>query len=328
MANNFSTYFRPRTFSEVVGQETAKAALVKIALADGIAVRSIFLKGAYGCGKTTMCRIFAAAMNDPDFRKNKDVTPENCKDVYAKNSQLYMEFDASVAGNVEAIRNLSERLAYIPEGRRVVVFDECHACSKAALNALLKIVEDGVPNTIFVFASTEDILPTIKSRSLCLDITTVPHALMKQRLVHVASEAEVSITDAQLDLVCMKSNGHMRDALSYLQLFSLVGEDGLRSSYNDVVRFMVACAKADRAKAEEALSTLLMFPVVDIKSSLYTFIRNCYTATSEDKLYAFRRTGLISKFYGFFFTSVNQQALKDEVGLELCFRSLIEKICK
>lgn len=328
MANNFSTYFRPRTFSEVVGQETAKAALIKIALADGIVCRSIFLKGAYGCGKTTLCRIFAAAMNDPDFKKVKDVTPENCKDVYAKQSLLYMEFDASVAGNVEAIRGLKERLEYVPDGRRVVVFDECHACSKAALNALLKIVEDGVPNTIFIFASTEDILPTIKSRSLCLDIVTVPPAQMKQRLIQVAKEADVTISDAQLDLVCMKSGGHMRDALSYLQLFSLVGEEGLRSSYNDMVHFMVSCAKADRAKAEEALSRLLMFPIVDVRSSLYSFIRNCYVASPEDKLYNFRKTGIVSKFYGYFFSSVNQQALKDEVGIELCFRSLIEKICK
>jgi len=325
--SNFATYFRPRTFSDVVGQEVVKEALIRIAKSDGIVCRAIFLKGAYGCGKTTLCRIFAAAMNDADFAKVGDVTPSNCADVYAQNSQLYMEFDASVAGNIESIRALSERLSTIPNGRRVVVFDEIHAASRTALNALLKMVEDGVPNTVFVFASTEDILPTIKSRSLCLELTTIPHVQMKQRLVQVCGELSLAITDEQLDAVCMKSGGHMRDALSVLQLFSVVGAEALRTSYGDVARFFVSCAKRDRDGASAVLSDLMRYNVVDVRNSLGLFIRNCFVAKSTDKLYAFQRAGLSGKIFGFFYSPIIQSALKDEVGTELAFRSFIDKMC-
>lgn len=324
---NFSTYFRPHTFGEVVGQEVVKQALIKIAKADGIACRAIFLRGAYGCGKTTLARIFAAAMNDPDFSKVGDVTPENCNEVYAKNSQLYMEFDASVAGNVEAIRALAERLSTVPDGRRVVVFDEVHACSKAALNALLKIVEDGVPNTIFVFASTEDILPTIKSRSLCLELTTIPHMQMKERLKQVCAELELVVGEEQLDAICMKSGGHMRDALSILQLYSIVGDEGLKTSYQTVIKFFAACCKKEREQAKAALNELLLYNIVDVKNSLGLFIKNCFISKEGDKLYAFQKANITSKIFGYFYSPVLQQALKDEMGVELAFRSFIEKIC-
>lgn len=325
--SNFATYFRPRTFGEVVGQEVAKQALIRIAKSEGIACRAVFLRGAYGCGKTTLCRIFAAAMNDPDFGKVGDVTPSNCEDVYAKNSQLYMEFDASVAGNIEAIRALAERLTTIPNGRRVVVFDEVHACSKAALNALLKIVEDGVPNTIFVFASTEDILPTIKSRSLCLELTTIPHLQMKERLSQVCRELGMEISDERLDVICMKSNGHMRDALSILQLYSVVGDDGLKTSYQTMIKFFVSCAKKDKDGASVVLGELLLYNVVDIRNNLGLFIKNCFISKDGDKLYAFQRSGLVGKIFGYFYSPVLQSALKDEVGLELAFRSFMDKMC-
>ena len=159
MDNNFSTKYRPMTFDQVVGQEVPKTVLKKIAQSPGIACRSIFLKGSWGSGKTTMARIFARAMNCEHFHETGDVcnTCSACQEAMAQNSQIYMEFDATTAGNVDSIRALHDKLSYLPQKnfRRVVVFDEVHACSSSALNALLKLVEEGIPSTIFVFCSTE-----------------------------------------------------------------------------------------------------------------------------------------------------------------------------
>lgn len=324
---NFATQYRPLKFSDVVGQETVIKALKSVARADGIAVRSIFLKGAWGSGKTTSARIFSRALNCSKFKELDDVCNEcdSCKEVLSPNSQLYFEFDSSVVGNVEAIRNLQEKLAYTPtKGRRLVVFDECHSASKQALNAMLKMIEDGVPNTMFLFASTEDILPTIKSRSLCLDVTPIPFDLISTRLRYVADKENVNITDEAIETLSVKSNGHMRDALSLLQLYSVIGESALSTSYQLITTFFRAACSKRQDIAEQTIPNILQYPIVDIKSSIYRFIKNCYTAVQGDELFPFQT--IIPKIYQYTFSQVSQYALNDEVGIELYFRSFLEKL--
>lgn len=324
---NFATLYRPRCFGDVCGQDLAKGVLRKVALADGIVCKSIIMKGAYGCGKTTLCRIFAAAMNDPNFRKVGDVNPEVYDEITSETSQLYIEYDASLFLKMEDFDRMRSRLSLIPtSGRRVVVFDEVHAASLEVKNALLKYLEEGVPNTIFMFATTESILPTIESRSICLDITTVPSSIMKTRLLSVCELAGVSIGDEDLEQVCIKSGGHMRNALSVLQTYSLLGSEALQTCYPLVARFFARCCQKDKAGADAVLVEVLSYPIIDIKRSLYRFIHSCLCAVNGDKLFVFK--GVIDTIYAYFFAPHNQCALRDEVGLELCFRSFIEKSCR
>lgn len=327
---NFATYFRPKTFSEVVGQDVPKEVLTKIALTPGISVRSIFLKGAFGAGKTTISKLFGRAVNCSNFSKLHDVCNEcdHCKEASTLNSQLYMELDSSIVGNVDAIRSLQEKLSYIPNGRRVVVFDETHAVSKAGQNALLKMVEEGVPNTFFVFASTEDILPTIKSRSICLEITTIPHNLIVSRLQTICDSNSIPYTPEALDSIASKSNGHMRDALSILQLYTLVGDVALKTSYQLIIRFFKAALSKRLDIANSTLQDILQFPSLDIRNSLYLFIRNAFSSQPNTPLYPFLQSGWINKIYSYVFSPVSQSALKDEVGIELMFKSFLDKLSK
>lgn len=329
MTENFATSYRPKTFSEVVGQDTVKAVLKKIALADGIAVRSIFLKGSWGSGKSTMARIFGRALSCSEFRKLGDVCNEcqGCKEASAKNSQTYYEFDATVAGNVDSIRNLHDKLAYLPPkgARRLVVWDEIHAASNAALNALLKMVEEGMPQTIFMFCSTEDILPTLKSRSICLDITTVPRQLMASRLEYVASQEHLTLTDDVIESICTKSLGHMRDALSLLQLYSLAGEDALKTPYSYLQKFIFACLSHHKPEAISLLSAIMEYPITDIQTSINTLIQSVYKSSSEDKLNVLLKKGFAWKLFQFFYSPVAQQAMKSEAGMLILLQSFIDK---
>lgn len=329
MTENFATSYRPQTFSEVVGQETVKAVLKKIAAADGIAVRSIFLKGSWGSGKSTMARIMGKALSCERFKHDGDICNEcaGCKEASAKNSQTYFEFDATVAGNVDSIRNLHDKLSYAPPAgsRRLVVWDEIHAASNAALNALLKMVEEGMPNTIFMFCSTEDILPTLKSRSICLDITTVPKQLMAQRLQYVASKENIKLTDSVTDVICAKSLGHMRDALSLLQLYSLAGEDALKTPYHSFVKFIFACLKKKKEEANSLLQAILEYPVTDIQTAINSFLSTTYRSQSGEELNILVQKGMISKLFQFFYNPVAQQALRTEAGTLILLQSFIDK---
>lgn len=325
---NLANLYRPKTFKEVVGQDLAVAALKRIAHADGITVRSIFLHGSWGSGKSTSARILGRALNCTRFKELDDVCNEcdHCKDAMTKTSQLYMELDATSVGNVEAIRNLSERLSIAPNGRRLVVFDECHAASNAALNALLKLVEDGVPNTIFMFCSTEDILPTIKSRSLCIDIGTIPLNVLSDRIREIAESRGTKISDQDLSVLAMKSQGHMRDALQLLQLYELVGEKGLASSYFLFKSFVLnSFSKAPKQDPKQILLEVLRYPTADIKMSIGMFIRSIFTAEPNTVEYKLATAGIGKTLFGYFFTPTAQQALRSEVGTEILLRAFLEK---
>ena len=190
------------------------------------------------------------------------------------------------------------------------------------------MVEDGIPNTMFVFASTEDILPTIKSRSVCLDISPIPHELIVRRLQEISNIQNLTINSTQLDTIAIKSNGHMRDALSLLQLYSLAGEDALKSSYFSIVKFFRQALSHKIEEAKQTIADINSYPIVDIRNSLYIFIKNCYLAAPGSELYPFAQGGLINKIYGFVFNPVSQQAIKDEMGIELLFRSFLDKVSK
>ena len=139
------------------------------------------MQGAYGCAKTTTARLLGMAMNCKDFKKTGEVCGvcEDCKEALRPNSQSYLEFDSTRVGNIESVKALVEQLYISPfSGRRVVTIDEAHACSRSALNALLKVLEEGVPNTLFVFATTEELLKTIRSRSTFIEVSIIASALI------------------------------------------------------------------------------------------------------------------------------------------------------
>lgn len=325
---NLANLYRPKTFKEVVGQDLAVSALKRIAHADGISVRSVLLIGSWGSGKTTTARIFGRALNCEHFKETDDVCNEcpKCKDAMTRTSQLYMELDATSVGNVEAIRNISERLSIVPNGRRLVVVDEIHAASSAALNALLKLIEDGVPNTMFMFCTTEEILPTIKSRSLCIDIGTIPLNVLSARIREIAQSRGTEISEQNLAVLAMKSQGHMRDALQLLQLYELAGERGLDTSYFKFKSFIInAFSKNPKQDPKEILMDILKYPTADIKMSIGTFIRSIFTAEPNTVEYKLAVAGLGKTLFGYFFTPTAQQALRSEVGTEILLRAFLEK---
>lgn len=325
---NLATTYRPKTFAEVVGQELAVSALKRIAHSPGIACRSIFLKGSYGSGKTTISKIFGRAMNCEKFNELDDVCNEciGCKEAMQQNSQNYWEFDSSVVGNVEGIERIKNMLEIPPTGRRVVVLDECHALSRASQNMLLKMVEDGVKDTIFVFASTDDVIETIKSRSICIDITTIPQHLIVKRLREVANSRGIEISDEQLNLIALKSQGHLRNALSTLQYYEMCGERALDNSFQIVKRFLISSlSKTKHEEAAQYLDKLLLYPIIDIRDSINTLIKSIYLAepkTFEDTLL---RNGVADKLFSYFYSPLAVNALKSEAGTEILLRAFLDK---
>lgn len=310
---------RPNKFSEVIGQDLAVRTLKSIATSPGISVRSIVLQGSYGCGKTTLSRIFAKAVVC-DHISSGDVCLEcpSCKEASRDNSSCYLEFDASRVGNVEAIKSLIDRLSIsVSDKRRVVCIDEVHTCSNQALNALLKVLEEGIPNTFFVFSTTEPLLKTIMSRSCVIPITTVNHITLAAYVKEVATSHEIIISDEQIDRLTLKSEGHVRNAMQLLDHFAMVGDEAIKTPYNLISKIILQSIRNENIST--ALSELELYPLPDVRQSLNLFLRNTFLGKGafESKLL---EKQLAPKIFQIFYSPEVREALKDEYGILIAFR--------
>ena len=217
--------YRPQRFQDLTGQEHVVRTLVN-ALKSGRVAHAFLFTGPRGCGKTTSARILARALNC-----EKGPTPEPCGvcgpcvDIAAGNDVDVQEIDAASNNGVDDVRSLREAAKYLPARDRykIYIVDEVHMLSCAALNALLKTLEEPPGHIKFLLATTDpQKLPaTILSRVQRHNIQLVPLGKIAARLREIAQAEEVGISDGAVTLVARQAQGSMRDALSLLdQLFS------------------------------------------------------------------------------------------------------------
>lgn len=216
---------RPQFFKDVVGNEINNKLLLAIAKSE-YAPSTIIMAGNFGTGKTTCARIFSRAVNCENLT---DDICGNCKSCQMSfdNNPCYSEFDSSLTNRVENIRDLYEDLTWVPKGKkRVITFDEFHLTSRAAQSALLKLFEDAPPNIFYILCTTEKsaILPTIVSRSLTLEFRTKSKDEVINNIKKIAAEQNINISDNVLNLIALRSKGHMRDAHKLFEKFLLIGE--------------------------------------------------------------------------------------------------------
>ena len=149
--------WRPQKFEDVVGQDHVTQTL-KNAITDSRVAHAYCFSGARGVGKTTTARILAKALN---CREGPTPTPcdscENCKEIRAGTSPDVVEIDGATYRRIENVRELQEKLQYIPAKSpcKVYSIDEDHMFTKEAFNALLKTLEEQPSHVHIVFATTD-----------------------------------------------------------------------------------------------------------------------------------------------------------------------------
>lgn len=209
--------YRPQTFSEVVGQNHVVPVLRAFVL-NNVPPPVLIFSGETGVAKTTLARVYAAALNCFDLQSNGDpcTVCESCVAIRNNASLLYLEVDSATSGNVEGIRKVKESLShYYTEGMRVIAFDEAHAITNDAFNSMLTLLEQPPPNTCFLLITTNPskIPKTIQGRSVQFDFRIVPVDLIEKRLLEVAQAEGVDIPKPLISLIATSSKGHVRNAL-------------------------------------------------------------------------------------------------------------------
>ena len=221
--------YRPSTFESVVGQRALTTTL-KNAIATQKLAHAYLFCGPRGVGKTTCARIFAKTINcmTPTADGEACNQCESCVAFNEQRSYNIHELDTASNNSVDDIRQLVEQVRIPPQiGKyKVYIIDEVHMLSASAFNAFLKTLEEPPRHAIFILATTEKhkILPTILSRCQIYDFNRISVEDTVNHLSYVASKEGISAEPEALNVIAMKADGGMRDALSIFdQVVSFTG---------------------------------------------------------------------------------------------------------
>ena len=214
--------WRPRTFEEVVGQEHITTTL-KNEMIQGKPAHAYLLMGSRGTGKTTCAKLIAKAVN---CQRPVGGSPcgecDCCRGVDNGSLVDVVEIDAASNNGVDNIRDLREEAVFLPNiaKYRVYIIDEAHMLSVGAVNALLKIMEEPPEHVIFILATTEvhKIPATIQSRCQRFDFKRIAPEVIRDRLLYIAGQEDMTLTEEAAALIARIADGGMRDALSLLDL--------------------------------------------------------------------------------------------------------------
>jgi len=259
--------WRPKDFSETVGQEHVLQALMN-ALETGRLHHAYLFTGTRGVGKTTIARILAKALNC-----ETGVTAEPCgkcsacREIDEGRFIDLIEVDAASKTKVDDTRDLLDNVQYAAaRGRyKVYLIDEVHMLSKSSFNALLKTLEEPPEHVKFLLATTDpQKLPvTVLSRCLQFNLKRMTPRLISDRLTYICGEEKIEFEPAALALIARAADGSMRDALSLLdQAIAYCGgkiEEGPTATMlgtidrDHVMRLMKLLAEGDAKGIIEAI---------------------------------------------------------------------------
>ena len=206
--------YRPKTLSEVVGQEQITD-ILQNSLKNGKLAHAYLFVGPRGTGKTSVARILAHEINGFKYELEDDYLD-------------IIEIDAASNTGVDNIRDLREKAIIAPaKGKyKVYIIDEVHMLSKSAFNALLKTLEEPPEHVVFIMATTDayKVPITITSRSQTFTFKLADPSTMFEHLKKISKEENIQITDDALRIVVKRGGGSYRDSLSLLDQISTLSD--------------------------------------------------------------------------------------------------------
>ena len=284
--------YRPQDFASVVGQKAAVDVLTSSITKNRVGHAYLF-SGSRGCGKTSIARIFAKALNCKD---RKDYEPcgkcSNCEAITAGESLDVIEIDGASNNGVENIRGLRENVTLAPFSAKykVYIIDEVHMLSQGAFNALLKTLEEPPEYVVFILATTEPhkVPVTIRSRCQHIPFHSISPEDVYTRLKFVCESEGVKAESDALYELARQADGALRDGLSLLEQVIASGDvtlanveavcgAGSRPAFERWLRAL-------RTNPEEAYSAIkAMFDAgasgVRVFEEMFSLVRNVWLAS-------------------------------------------------
>lgn len=224
--------YRPQKFSDVSGQTAATEILTR-SLSGSRVGHAYLFSGPRGCGKTTVARILAKALNClAPVAEEPCCSCRSCLAIAAGESLDVVEIDGASNNSVDEVRELKTHVALAPFSSKykVYIIDEVHMLSTAAFNALLKTLEEPPSYVVFVLATTEPhkVPVTIRSRCQHIPFHSIGTRQIFDRLRQVSEWEGADAQDEALWEIARQADGALRDALSMLEQVVNRGEGHIR----------------------------------------------------------------------------------------------------
>ena len=267
--------YRPRNFTEMVGQEHVVQALTN-ALVQQRLHHAYLFTGTRGVGKTTVSRILAKSLNCQGADGQGGITAEPCgvcqacRDIDAGRFVDYTELDAASNRGVDEVQSLLEQAVYKPvQGRfKVFMIDEVHMLTNTAFNAMLKTLEEPPEYLKFVLATTDPqkVPVTVLSRCLQFNLRPMAPETVFEHLTQVLVQENIPAEPLALRMLARAARGSMRDALSLTDQAIAFGSGQLQETTvrqmlgsvdrSHVLQFIDALDRGDGATVVDLVETL------------------------------------------------------------------------
>ncbi|MFP6100483.1 DNA polymerase III subunit gamma/tau [Helicobacter pylori] len=284
--------YRPKHFSELVGQESV-AKTLSLALDNQRLANAYLFSGLRGSGKTSSSRIFARALMCEEGPKAVPCdTCTQCQSALNNHHIDIIEMDGASNRGIDDVRNLIEQTRYKPSfGRyKIFIIDEVHMFTTEAFNALLKTLEEPPSHVKFLLATTDALkLPaTILSRTQHFRFKKIPENSVISHLKTILEKEQVSYETSALEKLAHSGQGSLRDTITLL-------EQAINYCDNAITESKVAemLGAIDRSVLEDFFQSLINQDEVRLKER-YAILENYETESVLEEMMLFLKAKLLS----------------------------------
>ncbi|MGL2889104.1 DNA polymerase III subunit gamma/tau [Helicobacter pylori] len=284
--------YRPKHFSELVGQESV-AKTLSLALDNQRLANAYLFSGLRGSGKTSSSRIFARALMCETGPKAVPCdTCTQCQSALNNHHIDIIEMDGASNRGIDDVRNLIEQTRYKPSfGRyKIFIIDEVHMFTTEAFNALLKTLEEPPSHVKFLLATTDALkLPaTILSRTQHFRFKKIPENSVISHLKTILEKEQVSYEASALEKLAHSGQGSLRDTITLL-------EQAINYCDNAITESKVAemLGAIDRSVLEDFFQSLINQDEARLKER-YAILENYETESVLEEMMLFLKAKLLS----------------------------------
>lgn len=260
------TKYRPHSWEAILGQDSQISILKGIIAHKSYTyTRSYVFYGHAGCGKTTTAKVFANAIFCDSDSSQPCGQCDSCLEFLSNSYPDFIEKDAGSYNKVEDIKQLLSIASIYPQRSnkyRVILLDEAHRISNAGWDAMLKFLEEGKTQTIFLFATTEvdKIRPAILSRAINIHIRPLSVKEIYKELINVLTKSSIAYDSNTLYKIACANAGKMRDALKsvdmYARAYGEIKNIELQSIHSQMALALKHCFFGDIQEAISIVETL------------------------------------------------------------------------